>query len=140
VDHVGLTQQLAELEQQLPAEAILIFNDAAAVGQADFVGTPLRYIFGREVVVWRDAAAAAADPAILRQQLRHWQEQGHSLYWTAVPGGHPWPFTDIPLPPATPYPITTQALEGSYEHRPQQINSIQWNLEITLIPDLQPYE
>lgn len=136
VDHVGLTQQLAHLDAQLPTEAILIFNDAAAVGQADFVGTPLRFIFERTVFVWRDAAAT--DVATLRQQLRHWQEQGHSLYWTAVPGGHPWPFTDTPLPPATPYSITTQALEGSYEHRPQQINNIQWNLELTLIPDLQP--
>lgn len=135
VDYADLTGQLAQLDQELPPNALLIFNDAAAVGVADFVGTPLRFIFARELLVWRDAAA---DPILLRQQFSHWQEEGRSLYWVAVPGGHPWPWPDVPLPASTLYPITNQVLEGSYEYRPYQIHTVTWNLELIVMPNLRP--
>ncbi len=134
VDQVGLTEQFAHLDAVFPPEALLIFYEPDPVGRADFVGTPLYFIWGREMMVWRDAAAV--EPALLKQQLIRWQEEGRSLYWIAAPGNSGWPLADSPLPPGELYPLTTHALEGSYEYRPTAINLIDWCLEVAPIPDL----
>lgn len=134
VDHAGLTEQLAQFNETFPPDALLIFYEPNPIGRADFVGTPLYFIWGREMVVWRDAAAL--EPSLLRQQFVRWQEQGRSLYWVAPPGNVGWPLTETPLPDGHLYPLMSQALEGSYEYRPTVINSIDWSLMVVPIPEL----
>ena len=132
MDHAGLVAKLAEFNAQLPENAVLLFNDPAPVGVADFVGTPLRFIWGREMLVVRNAAAL--DPVAFREQLYHWQATGRSLYWVTVPGSPPWPLPDWPLPAESVYPISTAALEGTYDRRPTQINQIIWDMTLIPIP------
>lgn len=133
VDHAGLVMKLDNFSQTLSPGAILIFNDAAAVGQADFLGTPLHFIFGQDLLIWREPDLL--DAGQFRQQLIFWQGQGRAIYWIEIPGGHAWPLPNTPLPPGTSYQIESQLLEGTYDRRPTTILTNHWAGEMILIPE-----
>ena len=49
VDHEGLVEQVAAINDDLVPGSVLIFNDQSPVGLGDFWGTPLKFIFGHDV-------------------------------------------------------------------------------------------
>ncbi|MCP4423778.1 MAG: hypothetical protein GY803_04735, partial [Chloroflexi bacterium] len=133
VDYKGILPQFSQFDDQIPPGSILIFNDSAPVGQGDFIGTPLRFLKGYNVLTLRDPNAL--DKQQFAQTLRQWQAQGYAVYWLNVPSGFEWPLSNWPLHEAGAYNIQTIALEGVYNHRPSKLNTRQWQgqiMEITL--------
>ncbi|MCB8984069.1 MAG: hypothetical protein H6659_09600 [Ardenticatenaceae bacterium] len=124
VDYAGLIDQVAALSEQIGPDAVLIFNDPAPVGQGDFIGTPLEYLYGEHVFTVRDPAAL--DTAVLAAQIDRWQAAGHDVYWLAVPDGYEWPLPQRPLQAPAAYAIHTAALEGRYDRRPTEIIPTTW--------------
>lgn len=128
VDYAGLPEQLARLSSRFEPDAILIFNDAALVGQGDQIGTPLRFLHGHEVFILRDPARL--DHRIFDQALQNWQSEARRIYWLAVPGGHSWPLDNWELVKISDYTIRTTALEGPEERRPTAVLPVEWPGEI----------
>jgi hypothetical protein len=120
--------QLNQFDDQIAPGSILIFNDPAPISQGDFIGTPLRFLKGHNVLTLRDPNAL--DEQQFAQTLRQWQAQGHAIYWLQVPGGFEWPLPDWHLNETGPYDIQTTALEGSFYHRPTQIKTPRWQGKI----------
>lgn len=128
VDYQGILPQLNQFDDQIAAGSILIFNDPTPVGQGDFIGTPLRFLKQYNVLTLRDPDAL--DEPQFAQTLRQWQDQGYAIYWLNVPGGFEWPLPDWPLSETGSYDIQTVVLEGTFYHRPSQLNTIHWQGQI----------
>ena len=124
VDHTGLIDQMTTFNRQFEPGAVLIFNDPAPVGQGDFIGTPLAFLFGLNVFTLRDPAAL--DTAVFAQQLDDWQATGQAVYWLETPEGYAWPLPERPLRAIAHYAITTTALEGRYDRRPTDVIPTTW--------------
>lgn len=124
VDYPGLIDQMTAFSQQFAPDAVLIFNDPAPIGQGDFIGTPLKFLYGLDVFTLRDPAAL--DTAVFTRQIDQWQADGRTVYWLAVPDGPDWPLAARPLQAIAPYAITTTALEGRYDRRPTAVIPTTW--------------
>ncbi len=131
VDYPNILPQLNQFDNQIAPGSILIFNDPAPVGQGDFIGTPLRFLKGYNVLTLRDPDAL--DHQQFAQTLNQWQAQGHTIYWLQVPNGIEWPLPDWALREIGTYDIQTTALEGTYYHRPSQLNTLHWQGQIVQI-------
>jgi hypothetical protein len=125
VDHQGLLPQLATLDRQLDPGSVLIFNDQAAVGQGDFLGTPLQFIFGHHSLSLRFPETAAA--AQLDETIRNWQNNGYTVYWIGNPD---WPAARNYAYDSQTFTIESQALEGTYFHKPTAVLPAVWHLDI----------
>jgi hypothetical protein len=128
VDYRGIVAQLDQLDAALSPHSVLIFNDPAPVGVGDFVGTPLRFLYGHDVLTLRDAQAL--DVPRFETMVRRWQSDGQAVYWMAVPGGLPWPGVTLNVENVQETRLVSQALEGSYERKPQAIVEIIWPLSL----------
>ena len=133
VDHPNLFPQLAQLSSQFEDNAVLIFNDPAPISQGDIIGTPLRFIFGHDVLTLRDVTQL--DTELFEQQMRQWEQEGKSIYWLTVPDGQTWPLTNWTVSPVNAYSIQTTALENVYVRKPTAVLSQTWQGQINrLIP------
>jgi hypothetical protein len=133
VDYGGFIAQLDRLNASLAPRSVLIFNDSAAVGIGDFVGTPLRFLYGHDVFVLRDPVALTT--AGFTARVAEWQAQDRTVYWAAVAGGHTWPAAGLGLSPPQEQQLTGLVLEGSYEHKPQQIVPVVWTVSFAQVSD-----
>lgn len=133
VDYGGFIAQLDRLNASLAPRSVLIFNDSAAVGLGDFVGTPLRFLYDHDVFVLRDPAALTT--AGFTARVAEWQAQDRTVYWAAVVGGHAWPAAELDLSPPQEQQLTGAVLEGSYERKPQQIVPFEWALTLAQVAD-----
>ncbi len=126
VNEVGSIAQVAALADTLDPQAILIFNDSRPVGDADTLGTPLRFLHQRGVFGLRDLTNF--DPSRFAMQLEEWQTQGYTIYWveTSAPDGYAWPLDPAQLGAAQPYRIELSALEETVEHKPVEIIPYIW--------------
>jgi hypothetical protein len=125
VDHHGLLPQLAAVDRQLDPGSVLLFNDQAAVGQGDFLGTPLQFIFGHHSLSLR--LPEAADSSQLDETIRNWQNSGLTVYWIGDPA---WLADQNRSFNSRTFTIESQALEGSYFHKPTAVLPAVWQLEI----------
>jgi 4-amino-4-deoxy-L-arabinose transferase-like glycosyltransferase len=124
VDYQGLIPQVAALNEQLDPNSILVFNDAAAITNGDFIGTPLQYIYGHSVYSLRDSAAL--DIEAFETAVAGWQQAGHTVYW--IGDLEPAAMTAEQRFTVT---IETQHLEGVYDRKPVYIVRPRWVLEIS---------
>jgi len=131
VDYQGILPQFDQFDGQLEPNALLIFNAPAAIDQGDFIGTPLQFLKGYNVLTLRNPDAL--DTQQFAETLHQWQSDGRNIYWIDVPNGHDWPLSDWDLNEIGTYDIQTAALEGSYDHRPTQINTIHWQGRILAV-------
>lgn len=128
VDHPELVTQLNELSQQFEPGAVLLFNDPAPIGQGDILGTPLRFIFGHDVLTLRDRTQL--DTGLFEEQLRQWQQADRPIYWVMVPNGTEWPSVSWQVEPVGSYTIQTTALENVYDRRPTAVITQTWQGQI----------
>ena len=129
VDHEGLITQLEAMDEQLAANSILIFNDQSILPDGDFIGTPLRFLFGHDVFSIRDQDAL--DVAALRATIRQWRNTGRQVYWI----GDATPLERLDLKGGAPFEVTirSQQLEGRYDRKPEELSTPVWELYITPI-------
>lgn len=128
VDNKGVVEELAKINEDFPSESILLFNDQSPVGLGDFWGTPLKYIFGHDVFSIRDVDLLQQAP--LAETIKFWQNNGRSVIWFGDPqwlSDHGFEYK------TTLYTISSRNMESSYNHKPQQINPISWQLEAAIV-------
>jgi len=130
VEYQGAASQLQVLANLLPEEAMVLVPQSQAVGVSDLVGTPLQYIFQREIFGFR---GAKRDIPALEKLARDWQRKGKELF--LIKGDDaPAPFSDeFVLIPREGLWIDVPALEHSYEHIPTQRLRFTLPLEIYLL-------
>ncbi|MFN2136090.1 MAG: hypothetical protein ACK2UK_09065 [Candidatus Promineifilaceae bacterium] len=128
VDNKGILQQLADINETLPANSVLLFNDPTPVGIGDFWGTPLKYLFGHDAFKIRDEHLLAEAP--LAETIHIWQNNGRAVIWIGDPAWlreQGFEFEDRL------YTIASNVLESSYEHKPQEILPAEWTLPAALL-------
>ena len=128
VDHKGVVAQLVEINDNLPPESVLIFNDQSPVGLGDFWGTPLKFIFGHDVFTLRDLNGL--DDEQLAESLKSWQNNGRSVVWIGDPI---WLAENDFRYRENSFTIISHRLESSYEHKPQQIVPENWIMPMAFI-------
>lgn len=127
VDRRGLTAQLDALNAALEPNAVLLFYDGVPIGNGDFFGTPLQFIYGHDAFALRDPALPGAD---LVQAVEIWHNSGRAVYWIGDPawlGEHGLTYKE-----AT-YTLHAQRLESSYDHRPTAILTDEWVLRLARV-------
>ncbi len=132
VDYAGIVTQLEALDERMPANSILLFNDAATIGQGDFIGTPLQFIYGHHAYTVRYPEQLESGSEDLRAAIQKWQANGRTVYWV---GDASWLESQaIPhqIESAT---IAVEQLEGSEERKPTQIIESRWILELARLDD-----
>ncbi|MBP6016562.1 MAG: glycosyltransferase family 39 protein [Candidatus Promineofilum sp.] len=117
VDYAGLTAQVDELAASLPQGAVVLFNDQSPVGQGDFWGTPLRFIYGYDVFALRETPEVVS--AELVKSIESWQNTGHPVIWV---GATDWLDAQGLAYTTMPVILETERLESSYEFKPQRVN------------------
>jgi hypothetical protein len=128
VDNEGVLEQLAEINEDLPPQSVLLFNDSSPVGLGDFWGTPLKYIFGHDVFTIRDVDLLQQAP--LAETIEFWQNSGRRVVWFGDPQWLSQQGFDYQV---TTYNISSQRMESSYQHKPQQVIPVSWHLEAAFI-------
>ncbi len=127
VDYVGLANQIHELDTALPRKAVVLFNDPAPVGVADFLGTPLRFLHGRPVFLLRQEEV---DGRALTDAVAKWRQEGFEVVLLETSAAHPWPLPPTTLGPPQEFVLRFQNLENTYDARPEQIVSAEWRVAI----------
>jgi hypothetical membrane protein len=127
VDYAGLANQIQELDTALPRKAVVLFNDPAPVGVADFLGTPLRFLYGRPVFLLRQEEI---DGAALAAAVAKWRQDGYEVVLLETSPDHRWPLAQTTLGPPRDFVLRFQNLENSYDARPHQILSAEWRVSI----------
>lgn len=123
VDYAGLTGQLQELSERFEPGSVLLFNDPAPIGQGDFFGTPLKFLFGHDVYTVRDLSAVA--DVDLVEAIEIWQNSGRAVYWI---GDSAWPAEQGFLLSGDQAVLSSRHLEQSYLYKPQVVLDDEWVL------------
>lgn len=134
VDHAGLTAQIHELNASFAPGAVLLFNDGVLIGSGDFFGTPLKYIYGRDVFVIRDPAQLSTSSAYLVQQMEMWHNNGLAVYWIGDPA---WLAEQGLAYREETHVLSSSRLESTYERKPTAILTDEWILRVAQV-DLSP--
>jgi hypothetical protein len=135
IDYDGILLQLAQLDAQFEPGAILIFDDEQAITQGDIVGTPLRFLFGRQVLSLREPAVEQLP--LLQATLDRWLEEGRAVYWLQTSSAQA-AVTPERMEYIGPYQVEANYLEMTYTHRPQAIATAVWAGDIYRLVRRQP--
>jgi hypothetical protein len=135
VDFRGITAELDQFNAALLPHSVLVFNDPAAVGAGDVLGTPLRFLYGHDVFTLRDPWAI--EPEAFDETVRSWQASGRAVYWVGTAGGNPYPGKDTQLTRPVEIDLAASALENAYDHKPSAIFDARWQLSLAKVDDLQ---
>ena len=130
VDYRGLAAQIDALDAALPRKAVVLFNDPAPVGVADFVGTPLRFLYGRPVFLLRQEQV---DPAALAEAITGWNRDGYEVVLLQTDPAQPWPLGDASLGPAQGHVLRFQYLENTYDAKPRQVLPVEWQVGVRAV-------
>ena len=127
VDHRGLTAQLHSLNESFAPDSVLLFYDGVPIGNGDFFGTPLRFIYGHDAFALRDPTLPGDE---LVRAIEIWHNNGRAVYWIGDPmwlAEHDLPYRE------TTYTLQSQRLEESYERKPSAILQDVWTLRVARI-------
>lgn len=135
VDYRGGVTQFRALSAQVPAEAIVLFNDNAPVGTAGIFGTPLAYLDDRTVI---DLQEDRLDPGRLDALVNGWLAARRPVIVVDGPSRvaglcDRWRCRslgsarfDLPV------------LEASYEHLPVSVTPLQVSLDLYAVESVYP--
>jgi hypothetical protein len=123
VDYAGLTDQLVAFNETLTPRSVLLFNDSAPIGQGDFFGTPLKFLFGHDVFTVRDLSAVADQDLVAA--IDFWQNSGRAVYWFGDPT---WPQAQGFRADGNQVTLSSRHLEQSYLTKPQAVLNDEWVL------------
>jgi hypothetical protein len=124
VDYEGLTQQLDDLAQRFPTDAVLLFEESDA---ATRLSLPLWLIWDRTVFtisgesLAQPAAAAAID---------HWRSSGQDVYWLTVSENDPETPLGLSANQVTAAEIVVPVIERIRDSIPKKPWELKYNLNI----------
>jgi 4-amino-4-deoxy-L-arabinose transferase-like glycosyltransferase len=129
VDRQGIVAQLDQFDSMLAPQSVVLFNDEATITNGDIVGTPLHFIYGHDVYSLRDKDAL--DEEAFLATIEAWQASGRDVYWV----GDRSLLEEFGLEGDETFTITihSQNLEGTYERKPVNILTANWDLTVTHI-------
>lgn len=128
IDYSGIISQLETVNEQLDPNSIVVFNDESPVGVGDFLGTPLRFLYKHDVLKLHNPNNL--DNTLFVKTIDRWNNEGRTVYWIGDPmwlelQGYQYETSKVN--------ITTNMLEGVYDHKPSEILPINWELMIAEI-------
>lgn len=118
VDHAGLAEQIDALAAELPPGAILLFNDPLPVGEGDVWGTPLRFIYGFDVLALRQPPDTITP--LLVETIKTWQNNGQPVIWVGSPTWLDEQGLEYRAEQAT---LSRRRLESSYAYKPYRVDT-----------------
>ena len=116
VDNPSLIEQIDTLAERMPLDAVLLFNDQAAVGQGDIWGTPLKFVYGHDVYSLRQPPGDVA-PSLV-ETIKTWQNSGRTVVWIGDSG---WLDEQSIAYHTESVTLSRESLESSYFYKPQAI-------------------
>ena len=125
VDHRGLTTQLHALNDAFEPGSVLLFYDGVPIGNGDFFGTPLQFIYGHSAFALRDPAAPGVE---LVEAIEQWHNSGRAVYWIGDPT---WPAEHRLSGETASYTLESRRLESTYERKPTAVVDDVWVLTVT---------
>ena len=131
VDYRGLTAQVEQLNATFQPHSVIIYYDPAPVGLGDLFGTPLRFLYGHDIVIVRSLERLDRDA--FQQLVSNWQADGRSVYWVTPDGDFRWPLPIGQVHELLRWPTHTKMLEATYERRPAQFVDLEWWQKISLV-------
>ena len=130
-DYRGLIGQVEQLNATFQPHSVIIYYDPTPVGLGDLFGTPLRFIYGHDVVVIRNRERL--DQTAFRQLVRRWQADGRTIYWVTPDGDFPWPLAAGQVRELLRWPTRARILEPTYERRPARFVDLEWWQKISVV-------
>jgi len=130
VDYRGVVAQMDELNSRLAPNSVLIFNDQSPVGQGDFLGTSLQFLYGHTVYSLRQPELLPNGH--LERQIEKWQSEHRQVYWLGQP---PVITGDDALEYLGDYQTSLVVLEAAFEARPWQRITIGWGGSINRVKE-----
>lgn len=130
VDYRGLAAQVDDLNAALPSKAVVLFDDPAPVGVADFLGTPLRLLYGRPVFPLRQEGV---DAAALSHAIARWRRDGYEVVLLQTDAAQLWPLGEAALGPAQTRVLRFAQLENTYDSPPRNILSGEWQVRVRAV-------
>ena len=135
VDYAGILDQFEAFNERMPANSILLFNDSALIGQGDFIGTPLQFIYGHRAYSLRyPDQLTAATSKDLHQTIQKWQANGRTVYWV---GERNWLEEQVISYQVETVEIAGNLLESSLDHKPTQLIENRWILDLAKLNNVQ---
>jgi hypothetical protein len=131
VDYRGLVGQVEQLNATFQPHSVIIYYDPTPVGLGDMFGTPLRFVYGHDVVVIRDLQRL--DLGAFEQLARRWQVDGRALYWITPYGDFKWPLSNWQVRELLLWPTRAKILEPTYERRPAKFVNLEWWQKISSV-------
>ena len=131
VDFRGLAGQVEQLNATFQPNSVIIYYDPTPVGLGDLFGTPLRFLYGHDVVVVRNMERL--DQAAFRQLVGQWRADGRAVYWVTPDGDFKWPFAIGQSAELLRWPTRAKMLEPTYERRPGKFVTLEWWQKISVL-------
>jgi 4-amino-4-deoxy-L-arabinose transferase-like glycosyltransferase len=131
VDFRGLAGQVEQLNATFQPNSVIIYYDPTPVGLGDLFGTPLRFLYGHDVVVIRNMERL--DQAAFRQLVSKWRTDGRTLYWVTPDGDFKWPLAVGQARELLRWPTRAKMLEPTYERRPGKFVTLEWWQKISVL-------
>ncbi|MCA9899234.1 MAG: hypothetical protein H6654_18950 [Ardenticatenaceae bacterium] len=119
VEYYGLTEQLTELTNQFPPDAILLMDTDAKAQRLDL---PLWFLFDQTVFTIR---SDVREDVALQTAVTNWQANGRSVYWLAADGAVPPAWTANNRQLAFSQTIATPLMETPRDHIPVKLETFQ---------------
>ena len=127
-DFFGAVDQLAELNERLKPDALIIISEPADSLFADTFGPPLRYIYGHDVAtIRRDEAGVLS---FIEETLSYAAERGRPLQLIAVEPVLPTVRQNLSLQPVTMVPVWLYMLMNTFDDYPSVIQTVYYGIEV----------
>ena len=128
VDRDGLIDQFDVWAQSLPPDSILLFDDQNPVSLGDVLGTPLRFVYGPDVLSLRKDPKDVT--AALVESIKTWQNNERPVIWI---GPTDWLDEQGIAYHTEAVTFESRRLESSYAHKPQAVISETIPLEVSYL-------
>jgi 4-amino-4-deoxy-L-arabinose transferase-like glycosyltransferase len=127
-DFTGAVAQLTAFHQLLEPDALIIISEPPESTFADWVGTPLRFLWGHDVATIRSDNPELAD--FLQAMVDYAAERGRPLQLLAV---DPIPTAvrqNLTLQPVTMFPLRLDMLQNSFTDFPSVRQNVYLGIEV----------
>jgi len=99
-------------------------------------GTPMRFLFGRNVYTVRHLTPERE--ILLDTEIAKWQTAGHTVYWVEVPSSQLDYQPTGDWKPITNYTLSFDMLEQTYERKPIRVDTQSWTGTIFALEPSKP--
>jgi hypothetical protein len=126
VDYEGALTQVERVAALLEDGAVVLFVDDPAVGLGAILGTPLQFLHGASSF---DLQEDQVEADLLKGQVAHWLGEGTPVYVIRNADSSILLLNECLVPAGSAH-LDTPRLEQTYDHIPQVIEHVRYDLEV----------